>query len=211
MRVLSTRDRDRLKVLPEIKQGHLTQRAAAEQLKVTDRWVRGLLGRVGQEGDRGVVHRLRGRASPRRLGERRRGQILKLVKAKYGDLGPTVVAEYLREEDGIAISKETLRQVLIAAGLWRAKRRRAEEVHLWRPRRSCHGELVQWDPSEHDWLEGRGPRLQLVAMIDDATSIASGRLVERDTTEENLRVLWGYLERWAGRWSSTRTKTVCSR
>ena len=196
MLVLSTRDRDRLKVLHEVKQGHLTQRAAAEQLKVTDRWVRHLLGRVRQEGDRGVVHRLRGRASPRRLGDRRRGKILRLVKAKYGDFGPTLAAEYLREEDGIAISKETLRQVLIAAGLWRAKRRRAEEVHLWRPRRSCRGELVQWDTSEHDWLEGRGPRLQLVAMIDDATSVAYGRFVERDTTEENLRVLWGYLERW---------------
>ncbi len=196
MLVLSTRDRDRLKVLHEVKQGHLTQREAAEQLKVTDRWVRRLLGRVGREGDRGIVHRLRGRASPRRLGEQRRGKILKLVKAKYRDFGPTLAAEYLGEEDGIAISKETLRQLLTEAGLWRAKRRRAEEVHVWRPRRSCRGELVQWDTSEHDWLEGRGPRLQLVAMIDDASSIAYGRFVRRDTTEENLRVLWGYLERW---------------
>jgi hypothetical protein len=130
------------------------------------------------------------------LGERRRRQILKLVKAKYGDFGPTLATEYLGEEDGIAISKETLRQLLIEAGWWRAKRRRAEEVHVWRPRRSCRGELVQWDTSEHDWLEGRGPRLQLVAMIDDASSIAYGRFVRQDTTEENLRVLWGYLERW---------------
>jgi len=196
MLVLSTRDRDRLKVLHEVQQGHLTQREAAEQLKVTDRWVRQLLGRVGREGDEGVVHGLRGRASPRRLGERRRGQILKLVKAKYRDFGPTLAAEYLREEDGIAISKETLRQLLTEAGLWRAKRRRAEEVHVWRPRRSCRGELVQWDTSEHDWLEGRGPRLQLVAMIDDASSVAFCRFVRQDTTEENLRVLWGYLERW---------------
>ena len=45
MLVLSTRDRDRLKVLHEVKQGHLTQREAGEQLKVTDRWVRQLLGR----------------------------------------------------------------------------------------------------------------------------------------------------------------------
>ena len=48
----------------------------------------------------------------------------------------------------------------------------------------------------HDWLEGRGPRLYLVAMIDDASSQAYGRFVEADSTEENLRVLWGYLERW---------------
>ena len=196
MLVLSTRDRDRLKVLHEVRQGHLTQQEAAEQLKVTDRWVRQLLGRVRREGDRGVVHRLRGRASPRRLGERRRNKILQLVKAQYRDFGPTLAAEYLGENDGIAISKEALRQLLIEAGLRRAKRRRAEEVHVWRPRRSCRGELVQWDTSEHDWLEGRGPRLCLVAMVDDASSIAYGRLVRQDTTEENLRVLGGYLERW---------------
>jgi hypothetical protein len=56
--------------------------------------------------------------------------------------------------------------------------------------------LVQWDTSEHDWLEGRGPKLYLVAMIDDATSQAYGRLVEHDSTEANLRVLRGYLESW---------------
>jgi transposase len=196
MLVLSTRDRDRLKVLHEVKQGHLTQRQAAEQLKVSDRWVRQLLGRVRREGDGGVVHRLRGRASRRRIGERRRNKILQRVKAQYHDFGPTLAAEYLGEKDGITISKEALRQLLIEAGWWRAKRRRAEEVHVWRPRRSCRGELVQWDTSEHDWLEGRGPRLHLVAMVDDASSIAYGRFVRQDTTEENLGVLWGYLERW---------------
>jgi len=119
-----------------------------------------------------------------------------LVKRQYHDFGPTLAAEYLQEKDGIAISKEALRQLLIEAGWWRCKRRRAEEVHVWRPRRSCRGELVQWDTSEHDWLEGRGPRLHLVAMVDDASSIAYSRFVRQDSTEENLGVLWGYLERW---------------
>lgn len=94
------------------------------------------------------------------------------------------------------ISKETLRQWMVGAGLRRGKRRKAEEVHVWRARRSCRGELVQWDTSEHEWLEGRGPKLYLVAMIDDATSQAYARFVEQDSTEANLRVLWGYLEGW---------------
>ncbi len=67
---------------------------------------------------------------------------------------------------------------------------------MWRPRRSRWGELVQWDTSEHDWLEGRGPRIFLVAMIDDATSRALARFVERDSTEDNLKLLWTYLERF---------------
>lgn len=193
---MSTKERERLKVLHEVKQGELTQVAAAQRLGVTDRWVRKLLVRVKKEGDRGIVHRLRGRESNRRLPESVRSKVLKLVKAKYPDFGPTLACEYLAKDEGVEMSKETLRQLLIAAGLRRRKRRQVEEVHEWRQRRSCRGELVQWDTSVHDWLEGRGPRLYLVAMIDDATSQTYGRFVEQDSTEENLRVLWGYLERW---------------
>lgn len=193
---MSTRDRDWLKVLHEVKRGHLTQRGAAQQLGITDRWVRKLLVRIKQEGDGGIVHRLRGRESNRRLPERLRAKVLKLVKAKYRDFGPTLACEYLAQDDGVEVSKETLRQLLMVAGIRRGKRRRVEEVHVWRPRRSCRGELVQWDTSVHDWLEGRGPRLYLVAMIDDASSQAYGRFVKADSTEENLRVLWGYREHW---------------
>jgi transposase len=193
---MSVKERDWLKVLHEVEQGHLTQRAAAGQLGVTDRWVRKLLVRMKEEGDEGIVHRLRGRESNRRLEESVRVKALKLVKAKYHDFGPTLACEYLARNDGVKISKEALRQLLIGAGLRRVKRRRVEEVHEWRARRSCRGELVQWDTSFHHWLEGRGPRMYLVAMIDDASSRAYSRLVGADSTEENLRVLWGYLERW---------------
>lgn len=196
MLVLSTRERDRLKVLHEVTKGHLTQRGAAAQIGISDRWVRKLLKRVKREGDRGVVHRLRGRVSNRRLAESVRPKALKLVQVKYGDFGPTLACEYLAKNDAVEVSKETLRQWLMAAGLWRVKRRKAEDVHVWRPRRSCRGELLQWDTSEHEWLEGRGPKLYLVAMIDDASSRAYARFVSHDSTEENLRVLWGYLERW---------------
>ena len=196
MLVLSTKDRDRLKVLHEVKRKHLTQRAAARQLGISDRWVRKLLVRVRKGGDGGIVHRGRGRRSNRRLPESLRTQTLKLVQAKYSDFGPTLACEYLAKDHQVEVSKETLRQWLIGAGRRRVKRRKAEEVHVWRPRRSCRGELVQWDTSEHDWLEGRGPRLYLVAMIDDATSQAYARFVGHDSTEENLRVLWEYLKRW---------------
>jgi hypothetical protein len=196
MLMLSGKERDRLKVLHGVEGGHLTQREAAGQLRISDREVRRLLVRIGVEGDRGVVHGLRGKASNRRLPESLRSRVLKLVKANYRDFGPTLAREYLAKDHAVTVSKETLRQWMIAAGLRRGKRRAIEEVHVWRPRRSCRGELVQWDTSVHDWLEGRGPRLYLVAMIDDATSQAYACFVEQDSTEENLRVLWGYLERW---------------
>src|SRR5208337_4257610 len=121
---------------------------------------------------------------------------LKLVKAKYRDFGPTLACEYLAQADALEVSKETLRHWMMAAGLRRGKRRQVEEVHVWRPRRSCRGELVQWDTSVHDWLEGRGRRLYLVAMVDDATSQAYARVVEQVSPGVNLGVLWVYVESW---------------
>lgn len=191
---MSQRDRDRLKVLHEAKKSHITQRQAGEQLKLSERWVRKLVARLRQEGDGGILHRLRGRVSKRKIPEAMREKAVKRVKREYGDFGPTLAAEYLAKDHGLQVSKETLRQWLMVAGVWKRKRRRVEEVHVWRARRACPGELVQWDSSEHDWLEGRGPRPVLVAMIDDSTSHALARFVEHDTTEENLRLLGTYLE-----------------
>ena len=191
---MSARDRDRLKVLHEVGKGHLTQKQGGEQLGVTERWVRKLLARMRKEGDGGILHGLRGRASNRKIEEKTRQRAVKLVESKYGDFGPTLASEYLGKREGIAVSRETLRQWLMEAGVWKRKKRRVEKVHEWRPRRSCRGELVQWDTSEQDWLEGRGETRYLIAMIDEATSPLTARFVPHDSREENLRMLKGYLE-----------------
>jgi hypothetical protein len=97
---------------------------------------------------------------------------------------------------GITVGKDTVRKWMMTAGLWQSRPRRAKQIHQWRQRRDCAGELVQWDTSVHDWLEGRGDRLYLVAMIDDATSRAWAQFVPHDSTEENMRVLRRYLEQY---------------
>jgi transposase InsO family protein len=114
----------------------------------------------------------------------------------YRGFGPTLAAEYLRKKHGIEASKETVRQWMIRGKLWQAKPEKVKKVHVWRPRRSRLGELVQWDTSEHDWLEGRGEKLYLIAMIDDATSRLWARFVRHDSTEENMKLLWSYLEKF---------------
>jgi hypothetical protein len=192
--MLSRKERDRLKVLHEVQRKHLTQREGGQQLGLSERWVRKLLARIHQRGDAGVVHGLRGRPSNRKIGDQEQRRAVKLVEGKYGDFGPTLAAEYLAERHRLRVSKETLRGWMAEAGLWKVQKRKVEEVHVWRPRRACRGELVQWDTSEHDWLEGRGPKLYLVAMVDDATSQALARFVEHDSTEENLRLLGSYLK-----------------
>jgi|HubBroStandDraft_1064217.scaffolds.fasta_scaffold71886_2 transposase len=193
--LLTQRDRDRLKVLHEVQKGHLTQRQAAEQLKLTDRWIRKLLGRMKKQGDRAVVHGLRGRPSRRRIGEKVEKRAVELVRREYADFGPTLASEYLEQHHRISVSRETLRKWMMRAGLWKRKKQRLLEIHVWRKRRSCFGELVQWDTSEHNWLEGRGPKIYLIAMIDDATSRGLARFAEHDSTAENMRLLWAWLER----------------
>jgi transposase-like protein len=107
-----------------------------------------------------------------------------------------LAAEYLGKKHGIEVSKETVRKWMIGGKLWRAKKEKVRQIHTWRPRRRRFGELVQWDTSEHDWLEGRGEKLYLIAMIDDATGRLFARFVRHDSTEENMRLLWNYLEKF---------------
>src|SRR6266702_2486934 len=193
---MSQRERDRLKVLHEAEKGHVTQKQAGAQLKLSERWVRKLVARLRKDGDGGILHRLRGRPSKRKLGEAVRAKVVRLVKREYADFGPTLAAEYLAERHGVVVSKESVRQILMEAGVWKRKRRRVEVAHVWRARRPCCGEMVQWDSSDHDWLEGRGPKLYLLAMLDDATSRGRARFAEHDTTEENFLLLESYLKRW---------------
>lgn len=192
---MSEKERDRLKVLHEVEQGHLRQRQGAEQLGMSERGFRKLLKRFRGKSDAAVVHGLRGGRSNRKLKEETAARAVDAVKRDYRDFGPTLAAEYLEKDLKISLSRETLRQLLIQAGIWKAERRKINKVHVWRPRRSCLGELVQWDTSVHAWLEERGPeKMYLIALIDDATSRLFARFVPADSTEYHMRVLWAYVE-----------------
>jgi hypothetical protein len=192
---LSQRERDWLKVLHEVEQKHLTQVAAAQRLKRTDRQVRRMLIRMREHGDGGIVHRLRGRPSNRKLAAAWEQKILARVGQRYADFGPTLAAEQLAQE-GLLVSRETLRKWMIQAALWIPRRRRLKKIHVWRERRASFGELVMQDSSPFRWLEERGPACQLIALLDDATSRIWARFTEHDTTEENLRTLQGWLRRY---------------
>ncbi len=191
---MSAKERDRLKVLHEVQKRYITQKQAAAELGLSVRWVRKLLLRGQAGGDAGWRHGRRGRGSNPKTSDTVKQRAVELYRQKkqaklWHDYGPTLAVEELAEPYGIAISRETLRQWLIEAKLWRARRARVEQAHVWRARRARYGELVQWDTSEHDWLEGRGEKLYRIAMIDDATSRWTARFVGHASTEENLRQL----------------------
>ena len=190
-------DRDRLVALKKVKKKLLTQREAAEELELSIRQVQRLLDGLQDRGDKAVIHGLLGKRSNRRIEEKIEKQAVKILSAPvYEGFGPTLATEYLSAKHGIEASKETVRKWMIGGKLWRTKKEKVKAVHAWRPRRSRFGELVQWDTSEHDWLEGRGEQLYLIAMIDDATSRLFARFVRHDSSEENMKLLWSYLEKF---------------
>ncbi len=193
---MTQRDRDRLEVLKRALKKQITQKQAAEELEITERHVRRLLVRLREQGDRAVIHGLRGRSSNRKLDADVRSQAVQILSREvYRGFGPTLASEYLAKKHKLSIGREALRQLMLHAGLWRRRRQKIEAIHEWRARKSSRGEMVQWDTSGHDWLEGRGPKLYLIHLIDDATSELTARFVEHDSTEENMRLLWTYLER----------------
>lgn len=195
--VMSQAERDRLVCLKKAGEKRITRAAAAAELKVSERQVYRLLKAVKAKGDSAVVHGLRGRESNRKISAKREQEAVKILSLEmYRGFGPTLASEYLASKHGIAVSKETVRQWMVRAGLRRVRRERIEQVHVWRERRHRYGELVQWDTSEHDWLEGRGEKLYLIKMIDDASSRLFARFVRSDSTEANLEVLEHYLERF---------------
>jgi len=193
--VLSQRERDRLRVLHETRQKHITQIEAAKRLKLSDRHLRRLLVELQKRGDRALLHGLRGRPSNRRLAARFEQRILRRVRECYADFGPTLAAEHLAQED-LRVSRETLRKWMVKASLWRPRVQRIKTIHVWRERRASFGELVMQDSSPFRWLEERGPACQLIAVIDDATSRFYAHFTEHDTTEENLRTFGEWLRRY---------------
>ncbi len=96
---------------------------------------------------------------------------------------PTFAAEKLNACEGLKLSKETLRQWMIAAGIWKKRtRKKAYSIHQSRERRTRFGELVQIDGSHHDWFEGRGPKCCLLVFVDDATSRIIGLHFDKSET-----------------------------
>src|SRR4029077_9946841 len=123
---MSEKERDRLKVLHEVRKRHITQKQAGAELGLSERWVRTLLKRLRREGDQALRHRLRGRPPNRKTPEAVKRRVLQLFRQKqqaklWHDYGPTLAAEELAEDYGIQVSRETLRQWLMEAKLWRTR------------------------------------------------------------------------------------------
>ena len=192
---MSHKEIDRLSVIQAVAGRRLRQREAARQLGLSIRQVKRLVARYRAEGAAGLVSRHRGKRPGNALSDAMRQAILGIIRDNYTDFGPTLACEKLAERHDHKVSVETLRQWMIADGLWKPKRRRQARIHQRRPRRPCRGELVQIDGSPHDWFEGRAPRCTLIVFIDDATSeLMALRFFPAETTQAYMETLEGYLQ-----------------
>jgi len=192
--VMSEREHERSLVVSQTLECGLSQRAGAARLGIGIRQFKRLVRAWKRDGASGLISRQRGRPSHNRLSDGQRDRIAALLADQYADFGPTLASEKLLERDAIAVSRETVRQIQIDAGLWKPKRRRARRVFQMRERRPCHGELVQIDGSPHAWFEDRGPRCTLIVFIDDATGrLMALRFVPAETTRAYLETLRDYV------------------
>ena len=166
---MSNREITRLEVMQRLQEKRLTQKVAAEMLGLSTRQVKRLLRAYKAQGAEGLVSKRRGQPSNNHLDDELVQQVIDMIYERYRDFGPTLAHEKLVKVHGLQLSRESVRQIMIADGLWKSRRAKRASVHQMRERRACFGELVQIDGSDHDWFEGRGPRCTLLAYIDDAT------------------------------------------
>jgi transposase len=197
---MSNRELERVAVMGRVKSGALRLSDAAVILKLSYRQAKRVWRRYREAGGKGLRHGNAGKASNRSQPGRVRRRVLALIQKKYSaevgeGFGPTLAAEHLAEEDGIAIDHETLRRWMLEAGLW-SRRRRRQAYRRRRERRGHFGELVQLDGSFHDWFEGRGPRGCLMNMVDDATGTVEARMGKEETIWAAVRVL----QAWIGKY-----------
>lgn len=190
---MSMKERDRIRVLEQVKAGLIDQIQAGEILGICARQVRRVLKRYEACGDAGLMHKGRGVASNRRTPVETKRKALELLGGIYKGFGATLAAEKLEERDGIGVSRETVRGWIAELGLSGPGRKKRPHRRR-RSRRECFGELVQMDTSEHDWLEGRGAPMSLVTMIDDATGRKLARFFPSDTGAANREMIKAWIE-----------------
>lgn len=190
---MTTKEIDRCGVMKRVLEKECSQVEAAKILKISDRQARRLYKRYKVLGSEGMIRKKA--PGNRGYSPEFKTNVIEIVKNNYADFTPTFAAEKLQERNQIRVNRETLRQWMMEAKLWKGKRRKKARIHQSRDRRACVGELIQIDGSHHDWFEGRARKCCLIVFIDDATSrIMAMYFLPTETTEGYFATLKTYLK-----------------
>lgn len=190
---MSKKEIDRLTILKQVDAKKLSVAEASEIMGISERQTYRILKRIREEGTKGIIHRLRGRKSNRGYPEELKRKIIILYRQAYSDYGPTLYSEKLIENHKISIDHETIRKWLRENAITTSIRRKRPHRKK-RERRSCYGELLQFDGSYHDWFEGRGAECCLLNFVDDATGKVYLKFVISENTHDVLLSMWEYVK-----------------
>ena len=188
---MSQKEFQRVKVIENAADGRLSVREAARLLQLSERQVQRLKRRYQPDSIAWVQHGNRGRPMPWAVSPPQKQLILSLARGKYQGFNDSHLAEKLRDQEDLALSRETVRRILRAAKLASPQKRRPRKYRSRRPPRPRFGMMALTDASRHDWLEGRGPVLTLIGFQDDATGqiLAAHFQLEAENTVGYLRAL----------------------
>ena len=166
---MSQKEEARLVVLNKVFERELSLREACGIVGVSERHGWRLLAAYRRKGAAALAHGNRGRQPGHTIPADLRARVQELVRGRYDGVNHTHLTELLAEQEGIALSRSTVRRILLQSGMKSPKTRRPPKHRSRRERYPQRGMLLQIDGSHHEWLEGRGPKLCLIAATDDAT------------------------------------------
>jgi len=179
--MINSKELRRLHIVKMYLEKKIKQKEATDLLELSTRQIRRIASKIKAEGNKAVVHKLKGKPSNRSKPAILKEKVLDLYESKYHDFGPTLAQEKLAQIDNIKIGKETLRSWLVSTGLHR-KKRKPRPHRMYRERKNNFGQMVQIDGSEHHWFEDRGPKCSFMGYIDDATNTVYGRFYTHEGT-----------------------------
>ena len=205
---LNQKEQVRLQILNSLLAEHMTVDQAAMLMGVSTRHTRRILAAYREEGAAALAHGHRGRRAPNTTPDSIRAEVLRLARTTYSGVNHTHLSELLREREGIDIARNTLRRILVGAGLVSPRRRRPPKHRVRRHRMPREGMLIQIDGSYHRWLGEDGPQF-----ITPSTCM--NRWIRGNTLR---RILVGFCLPWTtprAKWSvrcsvSTRTPETTS-
>jgi transposase len=191
---MSQKEIDRIHIIKKIESREIKVEEGSRLIGISPRQTYRVLKRLRKEGNKGVIHKLRGQKSNRGYPEELKNKVVEIYRKNYDDYGPSLFAEQLVENHNISVDHETVRRWLRSRAITTSMRRKRPHRKK-RERKSCCGEMLQFDGSHHDWFEGRGAECCLLNCVDDSTGKIYLRFAVSENTQDVLLTLWEYVNK----------------
>lgn len=188
--IMTQKELSRYEVIKRLIRKEINGTEAAKQMNLSVRQVKNIKAEVIKEGEKGIIHKSRGKIGNRKLSSEIIKKAKYWLKKRYYDFKPTFAMEKLEENHQIKLSKEKVRQTMTEISLWRPKQRKKNKGYRsWRKRKDYYGEMEQFDGCYFDWLE-TGEIICLLASRDDANNNITGLMFTGSEAFNSVAEFW---------------------